>query len=81
MPGLSRPSHEQVSRVMAIINAKENGPVFIHCKRGADRTGTVVAIYRISARQLDYESSDVRGQAARTALDLIRHEGFHLGLL
>ncbi len=48
MPGLSRPSHEQVSRVMAIIDAKENGPVFIHCKRGSDRTGTVVAIYRIS---------------------------------
>ncbi len=48
MPGLSRPTHEQISRVMEIVNAQESGPVFIHCKRGSDRTGTVVAVYRIS---------------------------------
>ena len=43
-----RPSHEQISRVMAIIETQENWPVFIHCKRGSDRTGTIVALYRIS---------------------------------
>ena len=48
MPGLSAPSDEQVARVMAIINNPDNQPVFIHCKRGADRTGTIGAIYRIS---------------------------------
>lgn len=48
MPNLSRPSHEQVAHVMAIIETKENWPVFVHCKRGSDRTGTIVAVYRIS---------------------------------
>ena len=48
MPGLSAPSDDQVARVMAIINNPENQPVFIHCKRGADRTGTITAIYRIA---------------------------------
>jgi tyrosine-protein phosphatase SIW14 len=48
MPGLSRPTNEQIARVMAIIDAEENKPVFIHCKRGSDRTGTIVALYRIS---------------------------------
>lgn len=48
MPGLSRPSDDQIARVMAVIAAEENGPVFVHCKRGADRTGTVVAVYRIT---------------------------------
>lgn len=48
MPGLSAPSEEQVSRVMAIIDNPENQPVFIHCKRGSDRTGTIAAVYRIS---------------------------------
>ena len=48
IPGLSAPSNEQVARVMTIINNPENQPVFIHCKRGSDRTGTIAAIYRIS---------------------------------
>ena len=48
MPGLSAPSDEQVSRVLAIIDLPENQPVFIHCKRGSDRTGTIAAVYRIS---------------------------------
>jgi protein tyrosine/serine phosphatase len=33
---------------MAIIDEQENWPVFVHCKRGSDRTGTIVALYRIS---------------------------------
>jgi protein tyrosine/serine phosphatase len=48
MPGLSAPSDEVVARVMSIIDNPENQPVFIHCKRGSDRTGTIAAIYRIS---------------------------------
>ena len=48
MPGLSRPSPEQMAQAMAILDNQENWPVFIHCKRGSDRTGTVVACYRIS---------------------------------
>jgi tyrosine-protein phosphatase SIW14 len=47
MPGLSAPSDEQVANVLAIIDDPNNQPVFIHCKRGADRTGTIGAIYRI----------------------------------
>lgn len=48
MPGLSAPSDAQVASVMGIIDNPENQPVFIHCKRGSDRTGTIAAIYRIS---------------------------------
>jgi uncharacterized protein (TIGR01244 family) len=45
---LGRPSDEEMERVLALINAPENQPVFIHCAHGADRTGTVIACYRIS---------------------------------
>ena len=44
----ARPTDEQIGRVLAIINDPDNQPVFVHCQRGADRTGTVVAIYRIT---------------------------------
>jgi len=46
--GFSAPSPEQIAKVLAIFNDDSEGPVFVHCRRGADRTGTVVACYRIS---------------------------------
>ena len=43
-----RPKTADIEQIIKEINAAENQPVFVHCKRGADRTGTVVAVYRIS---------------------------------
>ena len=48
MNGLAAPSDEQIQQVLAAI-ATSPKPVFIHCKYGADRTGTVVAALRIAA--------------------------------
>lgn len=42
-----RPSDKEIDDVMKVINSPDNQPIFIHCKRGADRTGTVIAIFRI----------------------------------
>lgn len=43
-----RPSRDQIARALALIGAAENQPVFVHCRKGADRTGVVVAAYRIT---------------------------------
>lgn len=48
MADLSRPTDEQVERVLALINDSQNWPVFVHCNHGKDRTGTIIACYRIS---------------------------------
>ena len=48
MRGLGAPTAEQLSRVLTLFNDESAGPVFVHCRRGADRTGTVVACYRIA---------------------------------
>ncbi len=42
------PSDAQVDEVLSLIDAKENGVVFIHCHKGQDRTGMIVALYRVS---------------------------------
>jgi tyrosine-protein phosphatase SIW14 len=46
--GMSAPSAADVEKIMALFNDNSAGPVFVHCRRGADRTGTVVACYRIA---------------------------------
>jgi protein tyrosine/serine phosphatase len=45
---LGRPADEKVDRALALIDDPENGVVFVHCAHGEDRTGVVIAIYRIS---------------------------------
>jgi len=51
MHGMSKPKDDQVAAVEALFNDTANGPVFVHCRRGADRTGMVIAVYRISNDQ------------------------------
>ena len=48
LPNWGRPQHARVARILEFISAPENGRVFIHCKDGVDRTGTIVAIYRMT---------------------------------
>lgn len=38
---------DEVVDFLKVVNDPENHPVFVHCLHGADRTGTMTAIYRI----------------------------------
>ena len=48
LPEFSSPKDTEVQQVLDIINTVENQPVFVHCRHGEDRTGTIIACYRIS---------------------------------
>ncbi len=65
LPGFSRPKDAAVARVLGLIADPQLQPVFVHCKRGADRTGTIIACYRI---QHD-------NWPAKTALTEAKHYG------
>lgn len=48
LPTWGRPQDARVARILELIAAPESGQVFIHCKDGLDRTGMIVAIYRMT---------------------------------
>lgn len=42
------PEEKEIVRFLRIVSDKRRFPVLVHCKHGADRTGTMCAIYRIA---------------------------------
>jgi tyrosine-protein phosphatase SIW14 len=55
MRGLHRPTEDQIGAALKVIEDPKSGPVFVHCRRGADRTGAVIACYRITHDKWDNE--------------------------
>jgi tyrosine-protein phosphatase SIW14 len=42
------PTRATMDRILRILADPESGPVYVHCRRGSDRTGTVIACHRIA---------------------------------
>jgi tyrosine-protein phosphatase SIW14 len=61
-----RPNDDDVVRFLQIVSDPNHGPVFVHCKRGADRTGLMCAVYRVA----------VQGWTKEQALDEMTQGGF-----
>lgn len=47
LAGTLSPTNREIDRILALLEDPTRGPIFIHCRRGADRTGLVIACYRI----------------------------------
>jgi tyrosine-protein phosphatase SIW14 len=67
LSGYTAPSDQQTAKLLALLDDDAGWPVFVHCKRGADRTGTVIACYRIAhdhwANQKALEEAKVHGMS------------------
>ena len=44
------PNDQQVAEFLALLRASPQKKIFVHCHYGADRTGVMVAVYRIAAQ-------------------------------
>lgn len=51
------PKPEQVEEFLKVVSDPAKQPIFVHCQHGADRTGTMTAIYRIVIENWDVEKA------------------------
>jgi len=70
LPNWGRPDDGRIRRILEIIGAPESGQVFVHCKDGLDRTGTVVALHRIT--HLGWTTRDALAEAERHGMRRIQ---------
>jgi protein tyrosine phosphatase (PTP) superfamily phosphohydrolase (DUF442 family) len=61
------PEDEDMRRFLEIATDARKQPVFVHCRRGADRTGVAVAVYRVC----------VQGWTKEAAVAEMTTGGFH----
>ncbi len=61
------PTRKEIDRFFSIVDASENRPIYIHCLHGSDRTGMLVAMYRIARENW----------SADEAYDEMKSCGFH----
>lgn len=60
------PNKDDMIRFLQIVTDETRTPVFVHCQHGADRTGVMIAIYRIV----------VQGWSKANAIDEMTNGGF-----
>jgi protein tyrosine phosphatase (PTP) superfamily phosphohydrolase (DUF442 family) len=65
------PTKEQVAEFLKVATDKKRQPVYFHCMRGADRTGTMCVMYRIA----------VDGWSKEAAIEEMAKGGFGLNPL
>lgn len=46
-----------IDETLAFMHDKTNWPIFIHCEHGADRTGLLIALYRVKYEDADAEEA------------------------
>jgi tyrosine-protein phosphatase SIW14 len=48
LSGIFPPEKPQIAKILALLEDPTLGPFYVHCRRGADRVGMVIASYRIA---------------------------------
>jgi protein tyrosine/serine phosphatase len=66
MSPTQKPTDRQVSDALAVVDDSSAWPVFVHCAGGRDRTGAVVACYRIS--HYKWSNREAMAEARREGL-------------
>jgi protein tyrosine/serine phosphatase len=44
------PEEKEIIRFLRLVTDESKGPILVHCQHGADRTGTMCAVYRVAVQ-------------------------------
>jgi tyrosine-protein phosphatase SIW14 len=55
--GREAPTKTQVETFLKAMEASKDTPVFVHCQHGADRTGAMVGIYRVTKQGWTFDQA------------------------
>lgn len=66
------PEPEQVARFFAIVTDPNAQPVYVHCLHGVDRTGTMIALYRMRMQQ--WTNSDALAEMEHFGAHSVLHD-------
>jgi len=55
--GRSEPTHEEVLTFLNLMHNPQGKKIFVHCRQGRDRTGTMVALYRLTFESWSVENA------------------------
>ncbi len=79
MPAWAAPTRDQVQNVLSLLIQHPREDIFVHCRRGKDRTGTVIACYRIqhdgwtNSRALEEANGYGMSRLQRAMRSFVRH--------
>lgn len=76
MSGLTPPTSAQMVQILSLLEDGAAGAVFVHCRRGADRTGAVIAAYRIDHDHWDNPRALQEAMADGMSLFQAPRQGF-----
>lgn len=72
--GIFEPHDEQIARLLAVMTDPSATPVFVHCRRGADRVGTLIACYRMVHDHWTNQQAFAEARAAHfSPLEVLMH--------
>lgn len=55
--GKEAPTKQQVATFLDTLANAEEAPVFVHCQHGADRTGCMIGIYRVTVQGWSFDAT------------------------
>lgn len=61
--GFDKIDDASIAQVLALLRKKEEGPFLIHCQMGADRTGMIMALWRITEQGWSREDALAEARA------------------